>query len=83
LIPESILPEVNHLIVTNWTHFDVYSIDFGVASPYLFLPIGRTPLPWAACIVEGSDNQGLLVTLVVPSMVAKQIKQCAFCVNPC
>jgi hypothetical protein len=75
LIPESLLPELNHLIVTNWTHFDVYSIDFGIVSPYLFLPIGRSPLPWAACIVEGCDNQGLLVTLIVPATVAKKIKK--------
>lgn len=73
LIPETILPEVNHLIVTNWTHFGVYSIDFGIAPPYRFLPIGRTPLPWAACIVEGCDNQGVLVTLVVPATIAKHI----------
>jgi hypothetical protein len=75
LIPESVLPKVNHLVVTNWTHFDVYSIDFGIVTPYLFLPIGRTPLPWAACIVEGYDNQGLLVSLVVPASVAKKSRR--------
>ena len=67
LIPKTLLPKQNQLVITNWTHFDVYTIDFGVTAPYLFLPVGRTPLPWVACIVEGFDNQDLLVTLVAPS----------------
>lgn len=72
LIPETLLPKHNQLVITNWTHFGVYSIDFGVAAPYLFLPIGSVPLPWVSCIVEGFNNQGLLVGLVVPSTLAKK-----------
>jgi hypothetical protein len=72
-MPTTLLPKQNQLVITNWMHFGVYTIDFGVASPYLFLPVGAVPLPWVSCIVEGFDNQGLLVALVVPSTVAKSL----------
>lgn len=73
MAPEKMLPQHKNLTITNWSNFGVYSIDFGVSTPHLFLPIGRTPFPWVSCIVEGFGNKGLLVTLALPSKVAKRL----------
>lgn len=73
ILPTDYLPQNRNLIITNWSNFGVYSIDFGIAKPHLFLPIGRALIPWVCCIVEGFDNQGLLATLLLPSKVAKRL----------
>ena len=75
MIPIQFLPKYRNIIFTSWANFGVYSIDFGVATPDLFLPVGEVPLPWAARIVEGFQNQGRLVALTLPSKVAAGIKQ--------
>jgi hypothetical protein len=79
IIPEAFLPKNKNLIISNWTNFGVYSIDFGICIPYLFLPVGETPLPWVSCIVEGFDNEGLLITMVLPSKVGKQLEHPSIC----
>jgi len=75
MLPPLFSPQYKNLIITNWSNFNVYSIDFGVVSPYLFLPTGEAPIPWLSCIVEGFNNTGLLVALVLPSSVAEQLTQ--------
>lgn len=72
IIPHEFLPEYKNLIISNWSNFGVYTIDFGTAFPTLFLPVGKAPLPWLSCIVEGFHNQGLLVSLVLPKKLAKR-----------
>ncbi|MCE5316130.1 MAG: hypothetical protein LLG04_02035 [Parachlamydia sp.] len=73
ILPTDYLPHHRNLIITNWSNFDVYSIDFGLAKPHLFLPVGRALIPWVCCIAEGFDNQGLLAVLLLPSKVAKRL----------
>jgi hypothetical protein len=75
IVPKEFLPQYNNLIFSSWVNFGVYSIDFGVAPPYAFLPVGHIPLPWASRIVEGPNNQGRLVLLKLPSKVAKRLLQ--------
>lgn len=75
MIPEEFLPQYKMVIFSNWCNFDVYSIDFGISKPHLFLPIGESPLPWVSCIVEGFKGKGLLVSAVFPKRVAKQLMQ--------
>lgn len=75
IMPEKMLPPYNNFTITNWSQFGVYSIDFGLCAPYLVLPVGRTPLPWVACIVEGFENKGLLVTLALPLRAANKLSE--------
>jgi len=75
IVPKEFLPQYHNLIFSSWVNFGVYSIDFGIARPYAFLPVGRIPLPWASRIVEGPNNRGRLVLLKVPSKVAKRLLQ--------
>jgi hypothetical protein len=72
IIPQEFLPKNKNLVISNWSNFDVYSIDFGIAKPYLFLPVGEAPCPWVSCIVEGFENKGLLVALALPYGIAKR-----------
>jgi hypothetical protein len=74
VVPEKMLPPYKNLTISNWSNFGAYSIDFGIVAPHLILPVGRSPLPWLSCILEGFDNKGLLVSLVLPSQVAKRLK---------
>jgi|GEM_PF-5003062 len=74
ILPEKMLPPTKNLTISNWSNFGAYSIDFGIIAPHLILPVGRSPLPWLSCIMEGFDNKGLLVSLVLPTAVAKRLK---------
>lgn len=73
MILKDLLPQFKNLISTNWSNFDVYSIDFGITKPFLFLPLGRSPLPWVSCILKGFNNRGYIVGFVLPSKVAKKL----------
>lgn len=74
-IPEDLLPHYKNLVITNWSHFGVYSIDFGIEAPYIFLPLAQSPLPWMGLIVEGFENKGLLVKVILPSRLAKRFSK--------
>ena len=43
MVPESLLPQHKNLIVSNWSNFGVYSIDFGVAAPYFIFTCWASP----------------------------------------
>lgn len=73
VLPEDLMPKYKNLIISNWCNFGVYSIDFGIQAPYLFLPVGKAPFPWLSCIVEGPNNEGLLMSIVLPMRVAKRL----------
>jgi hypothetical protein len=75
VVPHELMPKYKNIIFTNWSNFEVYSIDFGVESPYLFLPVGEWPIPWVSSIVEGFENRGALVSLILPSKVAQRLTQ--------
>ncbi len=75
MFPKAFLPENRNLLMTSWANFGVYEIDFGIAPPDLFFPVGRVLLPWAARIVEGFHNQGRLVALNLPVGIAKKLVQ--------
>jgi hypothetical protein len=72
IIPQVFLPKNKNLVLSNWSNFGVYSIDFGIAKPYLFLPVGEAPCPWVSCVVEGFENKGLLVALALPYGIANR-----------
>lgn len=74
IVAEKMLPHFKNLTISNWSNFGAYAIDFGIQAPYLVLPVGRSLLPWVSCIMEGFDNRGLLVSLILPSPVAKKFK---------
>ena len=73
ILPKMFFPPSKNVCITNWSNFGVYSIDFGVNSPSLFLPAGRALLPWLGCIVEGPENKGLSFSLALPTNVAKKL----------
>jgi hypothetical protein len=73
MLPRDMMPKYKNLIISNWCNFGVYAIDFGVTAPSFFLPIGEAPFPWLSCIVEAPKQAGLLMTLVLPSRLAKRV----------
>lgn len=73
LIPKFLLPQAKNLLTSNWTNFGAFSIDFGVEAPFLSLPIGKSPLPWVMNIIEGINNQGLLISLCLPSAATRRL----------
>lgn len=73
VIPQEFLPQCKNLLISNWSNFGVYTIDFGIAKPYLFLPVGRPTIPWMSCVVEGYNNKGLFVAVVLPARIAKRL----------
>ncbi len=75
VIEKGVLAQNKPCFFTNWSNFSVYSIDFGIAEPYLFLPIGQDLVPWVSCIVEGFENKGLLVSLLLPAKTMNRFIQ--------
>jgi hypothetical protein len=75
IIPNELLPKKKNLVITNWSNFDVYSIDFGLTAPFLFLPIGSAPSPWLSWIVEGFHKKGNLVSLILPTKLATRLTE--------
>jgi Transferase family len=73
IIPKALLPQEKNLLISSWANFGAYSIDFGIEAPFLFLPVGKSPLPWVSNIVEGPNNQGLLVTLILPTTATQRL----------
>lgn len=75
VLPEDLTPKYKNLIISNWCNFGVYAVDFGIEAPYLFLPVGKAPFPWLSCIVEGPNNEGLLMSIVLPRAVASRLSK--------
>jgi hypothetical protein len=74
VIPEVLLPKYKNLIISNWSNSGVYSIDFGIIAPYLFMPVGKKArFPWLSSIVEGFHNRGLLVSIVLPKKIGRRL----------
>jgi shikimate O-hydroxycinnamoyltransferase len=75
VLPEDLMPKCKNLIISNWCNFGVYAVDFGIQAPYLFLPVGEAPFPWLSCIVEGPNNEGLLMSIVLPTAIASRLSK--------
>lgn len=75
LVPQIFLPQHKNFLLSNWSNFGVYSIDFGIAAPFLFLPVGKPLMPWVGCIVEGFNNNGLLASVIVPAKIASKLAE--------
>lgn len=73
VMPRNLLPQEKNLLISSWTNFSAFTIDFGIEAPFLFLPMGKSPLSWVLNIVEGINNQGLLASLVLPPSATKRL----------
>ena len=72
-VPTAIDPFSGSLLVSNWSGFGVFEIDFGLAPPSHFVTAGSGPLPWLGVMHEGPHNQGLLFSLELPARVAARM----------
>jgi hypothetical protein len=75
VLPYEFLPKNKNFVITSWLNFNIYSIDFGVIKPYLFLSLLNQPLPWTCSIVEGFENKGALVSVDLPSHIANKFRE--------
>jgi len=72
-LPNAFDPLNHTLFVTNWSRFGVYDVSFGGQMPAYFTPAGGSPVPWAAWLVEGRGNQGILLSTYLPRDVARRL----------
>jgi hypothetical protein len=72
-LPNAFDPLNHTLFVTNWSRFGVYDVSFGGQMPAYFTPAGGSPVPWAAWLVEGRGNQGILLSSYLPRDVARRL----------
>lgn len=71
-IPKGLDPIRGTLLVTNWSKFGVYDIDFGHAAPFYFTKKSAI-MPWMSSIIEGFSNNGLIFTTNLPSIIANRL----------
>jgi hypothetical protein len=76
-IPTGIDPFAGSLLVSSWSGFDVYKLDFGGAAPSHFLTAGSGPLPWLGVVHEGFHNRGRIVDLELPGAVTARMLDAA------
>lgn len=76
-VPVGFDPAHRTFTVSNWSRFGVYDIAFGGTSPSFFSPAADLQLPWISWLVEGFDNTGFLLTVVVPSRLAMKMRGAA------
>lgn len=72
-IPTGVDPFAGSIVLSNWSRFGIYDIDFGGQAPSHFLTVGGGPLPWLGTVHEGFGNRGLIVDLEVPTPVAQRL----------
>lgn len=75
IIPREFLPKNKNFVITSWLNFNIYSIDFGVRKPSVFLSLLNQPLPWTCSIVEGFENKGALISIDLPANIAKKLRK--------
>lgn len=72
-VPDWLNPYGNALLLTSWTNFGVYDIDFGVEKPFYFATMGPALFPWISSIFEGPNNQGLTYVASLPNSVTDEM----------
>ncbi len=81
ILPIDFFSNKKNLIISNWCNFGMYSIDYGQKSPYLIVPLIRSPLPWFSFLMEGRNNEGILLTIVLPRSIARRLVKIASPIN--
>jgi hypothetical protein len=72
-IPTGVDPFVGSIVLSNWSRFGIYDVDFGDNAPTHFITAGGGPLPWLGVVHEGFRQRGLIVDLELPSKVATRM----------
>ena len=72
-IPKALDPIQGMFLVTNWSKFGVYDIDFGKQAPFYFTQRSSAPFPWMSSIVDGFGNSGLLFNSNLPTEVTNKL----------
>lgn len=72
-LPNAFDPLNRTMLVTNWSRFGVYDVSFGGQTPVYFTPVGGSPAPWAAWLVEGRGNRGLFLSIYLPRELAARL----------
>jgi len=70
---KTLYPLQQRFMITNWSKFGVYDINFLGIKPIFFTPFGEPPLSFISVIVEGFSNQGLLYSLVLPKKLGQKL----------
>lgn len=76
-IPTGVDPFSGSLLVSNWSGFGIYDLDFGAARPSHFLIAGTGPIPWLGTMYEGFKDRGMLVELELPRAVCARMQDAA------
>ena len=72
-IPTGIDPFAGSIVLSNWSRFGIYDLDFGGQAPSHFFTAGGGPLPWLGTVHEGFGGRGLIVDLELPTRVARRV----------
>jgi hypothetical protein len=76
-IPTGVDPFAGSIILSNWSRFGIYEVDFAGQAPTHFLTAGGGPLPWLGVVHEGFRQRGLIVDLELPTKVAERMLDAA------
>lgn len=72
-VPISIDPLKRNLLVTNWTNFDVYDIQFDDSYPFFFTSFRDDVISWLSKIFKGFSNYGFIYSVALPRKLANKL----------
>jgi len=72
-MPKGVDPMNGTLLVTSWSKFGVYDVDFGREAPAFFSGLGQAPFPWLSSIFDGFRGHGTIFTVHLPRAIAARL----------
>lgn len=72
-IPTGINPFAGSLLLTSWSRYGVYALDFGAGPASHFFTVGSGPMPWLGVVHEGFHDRGRIVDMELPPDVSARM----------
>lgn len=76
-IPTGIDPFSGSLLLTSWSGYGLYDLDFGAGPASHFFTVGSGPIPWLGVVHEGFHNRGRIVDIELPPDVTARMLDAA------
>lgn len=74
-IPIGFDPGRRMIVLSNWSKFGLYDLEFSGHRPIAFSPAAIGQIAWIGWLVEGFAGQGLLATLALPARLAAAVRK--------
>ncbi|HEY2733288.1 MAG TPA: acyltransferase [Polyangiales bacterium] len=72
-VPNLVDPSGSTWIVSNWSNFGIYDLEFDGVAPALFCSLTEAPLPMMTNLFERPGRSGLTLSMHLPEQLARRL----------